>query len=73
MSALPLRTLLARNLRSLRRERGLAQHQLAKLAGCDQSFISHIERESRDVTLATVEMLATALGVSATRLFEAAP
>lgn len=68
-----LRTLLAANLRRLRKERGLAQHQLATLAGVDQSFISHIERESRDVTLATVETLAKALDVAATDLFRAIP
>lgn len=66
-----LRALLALNLRQFRRERGLRQHQLAALAGVDQSFISHIERESRDVTLATVEMLASALGVPAVHLFAA--
>ena len=73
MSATQLRAILAANLRHQRREKRWSQTTLAQAIDCDQSFISHIERGSRDITLATLAALAEALGVSAASLLETPP
>ena len=60
-----IRTVLAENLRSLRRSQNLSQDELAVKSGLHRTYIGSIERCERNVTLSTLEMLATALGVSA--------
>lgn len=50
-------------IRSLRRERGLAQDALAARAGLDRSYCRAIERGEFNLTLDTLVKAATALGV----------
>ncbi|SOE63564.1 Helix-turn-helix [Burkholderia sp. D7] len=57
------RFLLAENLRRLRAENGWSQYDLAKHSGVDRSFIAHLERQSRNATMDTLERLAAALQV----------
>lgn len=57
-------------IRRYRLERGISQAELARLAGLAQSNLSHIEKGTRDLTVATLGRLATALGVPPACLLE---
>jgi transcriptional regulator with XRE-family HTH domain len=65
-----LRERFARNVRRLRRERGMTQEQLAKAADIGRPFISRIETGRFSVTLETVGALASALRASPADLIE---
>lgn len=58
------RQVLAQNLKRLRAARGWSQEQLAFEAGLHRTFVAHVEREVRNISLDNVERLAMALGVS---------
>ncbi len=60
---------LARNVRRLRKARGLSQDELADAVGIQTPGVSHIENRRGNPTLATLESLAEALGVPFTDLF----
>ncbi|WP_241290162.1 helix-turn-helix domain-containing protein [Burkholderia stabilis] len=68
--SLPAREVLAINLRRLRAERDWSQEDLAEHSGLDRSFIAHVERQARNISLDNLEKLAVALGVKITRLLE---
>lgn len=57
-------------IKTLRKERGLSQEDLAELSHLDRTYISGIERGIRNVALRNIEALAQALGVSIAALFE---
>jgi transcriptional regulator with XRE-family HTH domain len=59
----------SRNLRRLRKERGLTQERLAELSGLHLTDVGRIERAERDPGVRTVARLATGLGVPALELF----
>ena len=59
-----------RVLRSVRREVGLTQEQLALAADIDRTFVSLIERGERQPTVRVLFKLAAALHVSAARLIQ---
>jgi transcriptional regulator with XRE-family HTH domain len=63
-----IRSVLAENLRNLRRSHNLSQDDLAVKSGLHRTYIGSVERCERNVTLSTLEMLAAALGVSAPEL-----
>ncbi|KAA9174126.1 MAG: XRE family transcriptional regulator [Delftia acidovorans] len=67
----PLKTILAHNLAKFRREQGLSQEALCHLAGLHRSAVGHIERARRNITLETLEALASALHVSPNLLLKA--
>jgi transcriptional regulator with XRE-family HTH domain len=58
-----LRLALGRNLRRLRRERGLSQEAFAEKTGIHRTYIGGIERGERNVTLETVERIAAPFGL----------
>lgn len=58
-----IREVLALNLKFLRAERGLSQDTLALIAGLDRTFIAHVERLKRNISLDNLEKLAVALDV----------
>lgn len=58
-----IREVLALNLKFLRAERGLSQDALALLAGLDRTFVAHVERLKRNISLDNLEKLAIALEV----------
>lgn len=58
------RDLLAANLKRLRAERGWSQEQLAHEAGLHRTFIAHVERKMRNISIDNIERLAVALGVT---------
>jgi transcriptional regulator with XRE-family HTH domain len=58
-----IRELLALNLKFLRAKRGLSQDALALVAGLDRTFVAHVERLKRNISLDNLEKLAVALEV----------
>lgn len=67
------RRLLALNLVRLRALRGWSQEALAHESGLHRTFIAHVERQVRNVSIDNVERLADALGVSVAAMFEPPP
>lgn len=65
-----LRRIVARNLKRLRKERGLSQEELADLASLNRNYIGMIERQENAATVDTLEVLAEALQVDAVTLVE---
>lgn len=63
------REILSSSLRRLRAERGWSQEELAFRAGLHRTFVSHVERGARNISLDNIEKLATALNVSLLELF----
>jgi transcriptional regulator with XRE-family HTH domain len=65
-----VRNRLAKNLRLLRREKGWSQEAFAEEAGFHRTYISDLERASRNPSITVVDKLATALGVTVGRLLD---
>jgi transcriptional regulator with XRE-family HTH domain len=57
-----IRSQFGARLREIRLAKELSQEKLADLAGLHRTFVSMVERGERNVTLATVQKFATALG-----------
>ena len=57
------RKILAENIRNYRCRKNLSQEKLAEVCGLHRTFIGSIERAERNVTLSTLEVLATAFNV----------
>lgn len=57
------REFLAANVRLLRGARGYSQEELAFEAGLHRTFVAHVERRARNISLDNVERLAIALKV----------
>lgn len=57
------RQILAANLRRLRGERGWSQEELAFESELHRTFVAHVERGVRNISLDNVERLARAFGV----------
>ena len=58
------RELLALNMIKIRAERGLSQEALAFEAGLHRTFVAHVERQVRNISLDNIERIAVALQVS---------
>ncbi len=58
------RDLLAANLKRLRAERAWSQEQLAHEAGLHRTFVAHVERKMRNISINNIERLVVALGVT---------
>jgi len=52
----------------LRGERGWSQEALAFEAGLHRTFIAHVERQARNISLDNLERIAQALGLQAYQL-----
>ena len=61
---------LSDNVRKIRKDRGLSQEQLALQADIDRSYISQLERGTRNVAFENILKIARALGVSLSHLVE---
>ena len=57
------RAVLASNLRRLRKQHGWSQEYLAFEAELHRTFVAHVERQARNISLDNLEKLARALGV----------
>lgn len=64
-----LRAIVARNLRILRKQKGLSQEELVDSASINRNYVGQIEREEKSPTVDILEKLAIALEVSAVDLF----
>lgn len=54
--------------RAIRKQKGLSQEGLAALADIDRSYMGHIERGEKNITLTKIYQIADALGVSPAQL-----
>jgi transcriptional regulator with XRE-family HTH domain len=68
---LSARAVLAKNLVRLRSERNWTQEVLAFESNLHRTFIAHVEREARNISLDNMEKIATALGVKTYELLQA--
>lgn len=59
-----IKDVLAENIRDYRLKHNLSQEELADLCGLHRTYIGSIERCERNVTLSTLEVLATVLLIS---------
>jgi ribosome-binding protein aMBF1 (putative translation factor) len=66
----PLRNVLAKNMRTLRRARGLSQEALADEIGIDRTYCGSVERAERNVSIDNVARIAKALAVEPWKLFK---
>ena len=65
-----LRRVVARNLRRIRRERGLSQEELADRASLNRNYVGMIEREENAPTVDALEQLSDALSVDPISFFQ---
>lgn len=65
------RALLALNVLRLRNQRGWSQDVLALEAGLHRTFIAHVERQARNISIDNIERIAVALGVHVADLLKA--
>ncbi len=56
--------------RALRKEKGLSQEALAALADIDRSYMGHIERGEKNITLTKIYQISDALQVRVSSLLE---
>jgi transcriptional regulator with XRE-family HTH domain len=59
-----LRAILSESIREHRSRLGISQEELADLCGLHRTYIGSVERAERNVSLSTLEVLASALNVS---------
>lgn len=65
------RQILADNLKALRLKNNLSQEGLALEAGLHRTFIAHVERGMRNISVDNIDRLASALGTTASELLRA--
>jgi transcriptional regulator with XRE-family HTH domain len=65
-----LRDVLAKNMRMLRRARGLSQQALADEIGIDRTYCGSVERAERNVSIDNVACIAKALAVEPWKLLK---
>jgi transcriptional regulator with XRE-family HTH domain len=58
-----------KKVRSMRKQKGLSQEALAALAGIDRSYMGHIERGEKNITLTKIYQISNALKVDIKSLF----
>lgn len=51
-------------IRTIRKEKNLSQEELAALANIDRSYMGHIERGEKNVTLTKIYQIANALEIA---------
>jgi transcriptional regulator with XRE-family HTH domain len=61
--------LLGQVIHDLRTDRGFSQQELADIANVHRTYVSDIERGTRNLTVLTVSRLADALGISVSKVF----
>lgn len=65
-----IKRILANKIKQLRKEKNITQRALSDILGCDQAFISKIERGVSSFNLEHLEKICTALNYPIARLFE---
>jgi transcriptional regulator with XRE-family HTH domain len=66
-----LQGIIAANVKRLRLGLGLSQEELSHVSGYHRTYVGMIERGERNISIATLEALAGALGVDPRDLLEA--
>jgi transcriptional regulator with XRE-family HTH domain len=61
---------LSKNVRRLRKERSMTQESLGEACDFHPTFISLVERRQRNVTISTLEIIASALEVNTYELLK---
>lgn len=64
----PLTSTLAANIRAYRETNALSQEEFADMCGLHRTYVGSVERGERNVTLSTLEVFASVLGVSVPQL-----
>ena len=63
-----LRDVLSENIRAYRQQNSISQDEFAAQCGVHRTYVGSVERCERNVTLSTLELFASALGVSVPQL-----
>lgn len=58
------------NVRNYRESKGLTQQELADLASLHRNYITSVEKGDRNLTVATLSKIASALNIDIHRLFD---
>lgn len=61
---------LAKNMKRLREEKQMTQGDVCRALKCDRAFVSNLEAGKGNPTLATIERVAAAFGVSSDELLK---
>ncbi|MBI2023593.1 helix-turn-helix transcriptional regulator [Candidatus Giovannonibacteria bacterium] len=61
---------LGQNMKRIRTKKNMSQGDVARALEVDRGYISNIESGKKNLTLATIQKLANALGVSADELLK---
>lgn len=61
---------IGKRVRELRKEQGISQEELARMAKIDRSYLGAIERGERNVSVLTLEKVAIALGGNLVRILK---
>lgn len=64
-----IKKLFGKKVKQFRLELGISQEELAFRTGLHRTYISDLERGNRNVSLETIEKLATAFNISISTLF----
>ncbi|RQM47091.1 XRE family transcriptional regulator [Paraburkholderia bannensis] len=67
------RHLVSANLKSLRKKVGLSQEGFADLAGLHRTYVGNVERETANITLDVLVLIASKLGVEPEDLLNKSP
>lgn len=60
----------ANNVKKIRQQQNLSQEKLAEKAGLHRTYISALERETRNISIDNIQKIAEALNVDAYILFQ---
>lgn len=66
--SIPLTATLAANIRAYREANELSQEVFADMCGLHRTYIGSVERGERNVTLSTLEVFASVIGISVPQL-----
>lgn len=61
---------LGKRIKTLRNELGFSQEELADRAGIDRTYITSVECGKRNISIVNIDKIATALGVTLSKLFD---
>ena len=61
---------IGKTVRSIRREKGISQEELALISSIDRSYVGGVERGAHNLTVITLLRLAEALDVHVSRLMQ---
>jgi len=65
-----IKKIFGKNLRTNRKKRGFSQEKLADLSGLHRTYISDVERGTRNISLENIQKIADSLGIKITDLFK---